>query len=194
MADPIKDGTGSGLNAKVGNKNRLHTHALSSTAASVATVTGDTFNVSSELITLTNTSSSSLLYIENTEASELSLTTLFINIGTSTGGVGKGLIKFHLNPTAGTLITEETDAQVLNRRVGDVADLKANAYKGGQGKTCTGGDEIELPHAGGAIPSEYVIPRGVSFALSYTPPAGNNSIQLQIGFLIIKNYDDYTVE
>ena len=194
MSEEIKDGTGTGNKVKVGDKNRLHTHSLSATAATVATATGDAFNVSSELVTLTSANESSLLYISNTETDMISVTTLFVNIGSSTGGTGNGLIKFHLNPTAGTLITDETAAQVLNRNVGDPTTLGVNAYKGAEGKTCTGGDVIQLPHAGGAIASEYILPRGSSFALSYTPLTSNTSVQIQIGFLVIKKYDSYTIE
>ena len=194
MSEEIKDGTGTGLKAKVGDKNRLHTHSLSASASSVATATGEAFNVSSELVTLTTDGESSLLYVFNNEEGPISVTTLFINIGTSTGGSGEGLIKFHLNPTSGTLITDETAAQVLNRSIGTSATIGINAYKGAEGKTCTGGDEVQLPSTGGAIPSEYVLPRGASFALSYTPPTGNTSVQVQIGFLVIKNYDSYTIE
>jgi hypothetical protein len=194
MSEEIKDGTGSGNKAMVGDKNRLHTHSLSASSASVATATGEAFNVSSGLITLTDTSESSLLYIENNEEDIISITTLFVNIGTSTGGSTEGLLKFHLSPTAGTLITDATEAQVLNRNIGNPITLAANTYKGAEGKTCTGGSEIQLPSTGGGIASEYVLPRGASFAISYTPPAGNTSIQLQIGFLVIKKYSSYTTE
>jgi hypothetical protein len=194
MANEIKDGTGSGQLAKVGDKNRLHTHSLSATAASVATATGDAFNVSSELITLTSDSESALLYIKNNEEEAISVTTLFVNVGTSTGGTGKGLIKFNLDPTGGTLISDETAAQVLNRSIGSPSTLSADTYKGAEGKTVSGGDEIELPSSGGAIASEYVLPRGAKFSLSFTPPTGNTSVQVQIGFLVIKKYESYTIE
>ena len=194
MSEEIKDGTGTGNKAMVGDKNRLHTHSLSATAASVATASGEAFNVSSGLVTLTSANESSLLYVSNTEEDIISITTLFINLGTSTGGSSEGTLKFQLNPTEGTLITDATEAQVLNRHVGNSINLSANAYKGAEGKTCTGGDSIQLPTTGGAIPSEYVVPRGSSFAVSYTPPAGNTSMKVQIGFLVIKKYSSYTIE
>ena len=190
----IQDGTGSGTKVMVGGRNRLHTHSLSATSASVAVATGDTFNVSSELVTLTSANESSLLYVSNNEVDIISVTTLFVNIGTSTDGTGEGLIKFHLNPTGGTIISDATAAQVLNRNISNNTVIALAAYKGAEGKTCTGGDEIQLPSTGGPIASEYILPRGASFALSYTPPAGNTSIKIQIGFLVIKKYNEYTTD
>lgn len=194
MGDSIIDGTGKGTGAKVGDKHRLHTHSLSASAASVATVTGDVFNVSSELVTLTTDSDSAALYIKNNEDESISVTTLFVNLGTSTGGVGKSLVSFHLNPTSGTIITEEVAAQVLNRNIGNSETLTVDAYKGAEAKTVSGGDIIQLPLNGGAVVSEYVLSKGSRFALSVTPPPGNTSMQIQIGFLVVKKYNSYTVD
>jgi hypothetical protein len=195
MSDSIiKDGTGTGASAMVGDKNRLHTHALSTTAASNATMEGDAFNVSSELITLTSANESALLYIKNNEDHSISVTTLFVNLGTSTGGSGESLISFKLAPTGGTLISDETAAQTLNRNIGNNTTLTAATYKGAEGKTITGGDTIQLPSTGGPITSEYVLPKGAAFSLSMTPPTGNTSMQVQIGFLVLRNYESYTIE
>jgi len=194
MGTSIEDGTGSRKGAMVGDKNRLHTHALAASASSVATVTGDAFNVSSELITLTSDSDSGLLYISNGEQEAISVTTLFVNFGTSANGVGKGLVSFYLDPTGGTLITEANEAQVLNRKVGAPETLTADTYKGAEAKTITGGNLIQLPSSGGPIASEYVLSKGACFALSVTPPPGNTSMQVQIGFLVIKKYNSYTID
>jgi hypothetical protein len=195
MSDSIiKDGTGTGSSAMVGDKNRLHTHALVTTAASNATVEGDAFNVSSELITLTSANDSALLYIKNNEDHSISVTTLFVNLGASTGGSGESLISFQLAPTGGTLISDETAAQTLNRNIGNNTTLTAAAYKGAEGKTITGGSTVQLPSTGGPIASEYVLPKGAAFSLSITPPTGNTSMQVQIGFLVVRNYESYTIE
>lgn len=190
----IEDGSGKGNVAKVGDQRRLHTHALSSSADSVATVEGDAFNVSSNLVTLTNDCESGLLYIKNNEEGPISVTTLFVNVSCSTGGTGSGIVRFYLNPTTGTLISNQTCAQVLNRNVGNNQTLAADAYRGIEGSTITNGDTIPIPNRTGSIPSEYVLSKGKSFALSYEPPSGNTNVQVQIGFLVIRNYKEYTID
>ena len=194
MGESVKDGTGTCIHAKVGDRHRLHTHALTTSTSSVASMRGDAFNVSSELVTLTSDSDSALLYVENNEDHSISVTTLFVNLGTSTDGSGKSLVSFHLNPNAGTIISDATPAQVLNRNVTNSETLDAATYKGAEGKTISGGDIVQLPLNGGPIVSEYVLPKGAKFALSVTPPTGNTSMVAQIGFLVIKNYDSYTIE
>ena len=194
MSDFIKDGTGSGRNAKVGVANRLHTHSLAVSVPSLATSLGDAFNVSSELVTLTTAGESALLYIKNNEEEALSIITEFVNIGTATGSTAKGIIKFYLTPSAGTIVSDATEAQVLNRSIGNTQTLTADAYKGAEGKTFTDGSIIALPSPGGAITSEYIIPRGTSFGLSYTPATGTTSQQIQIGFLVIRKYITHTTD
>ena len=195
MSNNIKDGTGTGRLAKVGDQNRVHTHALSASTSTVASVKGDAFNISSNLVTLTNDSEAALLYIQNNEDADISIITEFVNIGTSTGAPGvEGTTMFYLNPTGGTLISNAVEAQVLNRRIGDNETLDADTFRGVQGDTITGGNSIPIPSPGGAIASEYIIPKGASFALSYTPASGNTNIDIQIGFLVIKNYPSYTTE
>jgi hypothetical protein len=193
MSAIIKDGSGTGLTAKVGISNRLHTHSMSTPHTVVALEDGNAFNVSSELVVLTTDSESTMLYIKNNESFDISIITEFVNIGASTGGSGEGLVKFTLNPTGGTIISDAILAQTLNRRVGDSTTISLDAYKGSEGKTISGGSNIQLPSTGGAINSEYIIPKGSSFALSYTPPTSNTSIQVQIGFLVIKDNSQYTV-
>ena len=194
MSDFIKDGTGSGRNAKVGVANRLHTQSLAVSVPSLATSLGDAFNVSSELVTLTTAGESALLYIKNNEEEALSIITEFVNIGTATGSTAKGIIKFYLDPSAGTIVSDATEAQVLNRSIGNTQTLTADTYKGAEGKTFTDGSIIALPSSGGAIVSEYIIPRGTSFGLSYTPATGTTSQQIQIGFLVIRKYITHTTD
>ena len=180
----IEDGTGSGKSAKVGVQNRLHTHSLAADVGNVSAQNGDTYNIGSQLVTLTTANASGILYIENREDIDISLTTLFVNLGTSTGGSGKGTITFTLNPTGGTLISAAEDADNFNRKIGDANTVSLNAYRGVEGSTVVGGQVIELPTSGGALNSEYILPKGSSFALSYTPAVGNTSIDIQIGISI----------
>ena len=195
----IEDGTGTGLAAKVGVANRLHTHSLSSEASSVATICADAFNINSGLITLTSCCDSALLYIKNNEDNPIAITTEFINLGSSLDTCCaiislKGTLKFYLSSTTGTLISDASCAQVLNRLVGNSSLLTADVYKGAEGKTITNGNAIVIPGTAGVIPSEYILPKGATFAISFTPPAGNVSLPLTVGLLVIKDWNVFTQE
>lgn len=190
----LENGVGNADKARVDEGNRLHVHSLSAGSSSVAAAAGDSFNVSSELITLTNGGESGILYIKNNEKDLVSVTTVFANLDTSENGIGKSLISFYLDADAGTLISEESEAQVLNRRVGFFGTLAVDAFKGGEGKTITSNSVIRLPSSGGAIASEFILSKGASFGLSITPPTGNTSMRIQIGFLVIRNYQVYTTD
>ena len=195
----IEDGTGTGLMAKVGIQNRLHTHSLSTEASSVATICADAFNINTGLVTLTSCCESALLYIKNNEVNPIAVTTEFINLGSSLDACCaaislKGTLKFYLSSTTGTLISDASCAQVLNRLVGDSSLLVADVYKGSEGKTLTNGNAIVIPGGAGAIASEYIIPKGATFAISYTPPTGNVSLPLTVGLLVIKDWNVFTQE
>ena len=195
----IEDGTGTGLMAKVGIQNRLHTHSLSTEASSVATICADAFNINTGLVTLTSCCESALVYIKNNEVNPIAVTTEFINLGSSLDACCaiislKGTLKFYLSSTTGTLISDASCAQVLNRLVGDSSLLVADVYKGSEGKTLTNGNAIVIPGGAGAIASEYIIPKGATFAISFTPPTGNVSLPLTVGLLVIKDWNVFTQE
>lgn len=188
----IDDATGTGKQARVGVNNRLHTHSLAATTVNVATQEGDVFNVSSELVTLTTATASALLYIENTEDDDISIVSVSVNQGNSTNGVGKATISVFINPTGGTLISVAADAQVINRRLGDGNTISMIAFKGVEGSTITGGNELVIPGARTVFESEFVIPKGASFAVNYVPPPSNTSQPVSISAVVIKNYTNFT--
>lgn len=191
----IEDGSGTGRRSKVGVANRLHTHSLSVPVSTISTLNGDTFNVLSGFITLTNAADSALLYISSTEDRDVSLFLGSLRLGDSTGGTGKGTITVHLNPTGGTIVSNAVDADVNNRRIGDANTINLTAFKGVQGDTITGAAATEVyPTTGDDSKLEYIIPKGSTFALSYNPPTGNTSIDVEIQFFVIKNYATYTVD
>lgn len=191
----IKDGTGTGMGAKVGDFNRLHTHSLSATTANVASSNGDVFNVGSEIINFSDDTKTALLYLKNNEESDISITFIFLNLGTPTGTTSSGRFSFTLNPSTGTLVDNQVEAQCFNRRLGDAQTLNADCYQGVEGDTITNGTEIELPvAAGGAFESQFVLPKGASMSMSYTPPTGNTSMDVSMSVIIIRDYVRYTTE
>ena len=186
----IEDGTGTGLMAKVGIQNRLHTHSLSTEASSVATICADAFNINTGLVTLTSCCESALLYIKNNEVNPIAVTTEFINLGSSLDACCaiislKGTLKFYLSSTTGTLISDASCAQVLNRLVGDSSLLVADVYKGSEGKTLTGQGStilVYLPSTAVltlvSFDTVVVLPKGASIGLSWTPPSGMTSVKI----------------
>ena len=107
----IETGIGNGgYKAKVNTNNRLHTAAVITTEDARATKDGDSFNLSTGLITLTDAAQTSLLYIKNNEEKDLILDTVEIGFNTSTGGSTTDMIEIYSirTPTAGTLISDAT--------------------------------------------------------------------------------------
>lgn len=195
----IEDGTGKGFETKVDCLNRLHTHAFNVPLSSFATTRGDAFNISSGLVTLTSACESGLLYIKNNECDDIAVLTEFVDIGTSVNACCAvvtldGVIRFHLNSTTGTLISVASCACVDNRKIGNPTTLTADTFKGVEGSTLTNGSEVPIPTSTSTrnvIPSEWIIPKGATFAVSYEPPTGNASVDIQVGFFVVKNYSMY---
>ena len=188
MTIVIKNGVGNGNLAKVDESNRLHTHAFTIDTDTSACIQGDAFDICSGIVTLTNANEHAILYIKNNEDDDLIISLQFVNLGTSTGGVGKSTVTTYLNPTGGTLISDANNAGVLNRRVGDSTSLTADSFgASAQGKTLTGGDTISFPSSGFAANSPFVLPQGQSLAMSVTPPTSNTSMRVGIGFYIVRN-------
>jgi hypothetical protein len=192
MADIIKDGTGSGSVAKVDDNNRLHAEAIIATAQEWHAIQGDGYNVTSDTINLTDANDSAILYLKNNEERDVIVSGLFYQLGASTGGSGEAVIDVDLNPTAGTIISEATAATITNRNAGSANTLSANAYKGAQGKTATGGALIFSSYGAGVsrVPlndfGSIVLPKGKSMVVRVTPPGSNTSMNVQVAFQIMR--------
>jgi len=191
----IEDGTGSGRLAKVGVGNRLHTHSLAATTVEVATIEGNVFEVNSALVTLTTANESGILYIKNNEDKDIGIVITHVRLGASTSGVGSGTLFFNYNSTTGTLISVANAATVVNRNLGDSILLSADAFSGVEGSTITDGIVVGLPISESEEHQDvYVLAKSKSLAISYQPPTSNTSQQVQINFILIKNFPKYTIE
>ena len=187
----IDDGSGKGFSAKVDECLRVHTHAFTICADTSATINGDVFDICTGIITLTNAAESGLLYIKNNENDDLIISLQFVNLGTSTNGVGESTVTFYLSPTTGTLIACGCCLTALNRRIGASCTLTADILKGAQGRTITNGNAITFPSTGFASNSPFVMPKGSTFAVSVTPPTSNTSMPVAVGLFVIKNATKY---
>jgi hypothetical protein len=189
MAEIIKDGR-TGDTAKVDVNNRLHTNALSVDIILSETLNNNAYDISTNgLITLTTDTESALIYLKNNGDSDLVVTTVFLDSIASTGGVGAGSLKWYMNPDGGTIVDDASEALTINRRIGSPNNISADRYKAtGVGKTLTNGATINFPVNAGIstlFGKPFVVPKGQRFGVSYTPPAGNSSMGIQIGLLVI---------
>jgi len=181
----IQDGTGKGDFAAVTVNNRLKTTGVDLTLEEAATESGDTYNISSDEITLNTTGENVLFYVKSNEANNLLITNVIVNIKDYTGTDGQPEIKVYRDPTAGTIVTNAVAATQLNRNFGSAKTLDADLYQGVQGDTINGQSgtiQVYLPSTAAltfnAFSTGTVLPKGGTFAVSYTPPAGITSMKV----------------
>ena len=189
MAEIIKDGR-TGDTAKVDTNNRIHTQSLSVSATLHEHLESNAYDVSTgQLVDLGGVVDSGLIYVKNIGDLDLIVETIFIDTGNSNIADLAGTLTWHLNPDAGTVISEALAAQVLSRRIGSPVNISAQAYTAAVGgKTLSGGDTITLPfpqNAGVPFAKPFIIPKGQSFGVSYQAPVGTTSMDVQVGLLVI---------
>jgi hypothetical protein len=150
MAEEIKDGTGSGKVAKVDNNNQLHTFAVTETENQQSTRLGNSYNLNTGTIGLTSSTASGVMYFKNDEApvnGESSFVIDAIAIGIDNQGTQAGACNITIvrNPTGGTLISNAVAVDMnKNRNFGSSKELDSLVYKGVEGDTLTGGNDIAL--------------------------------------------------
>jgi len=188
----IKSGD-SGDVAKVDSDKRLQTKALSVGVPLESTLLGNSFCISSGIITITNATTNALLYFVSCECVDTVLTSLFLDFGDTTCATDtSGVVTFHHGPTGGTLISDACAATIINERIGDSQTLCGSAFKASAvSKTLTGGNAVTFPLVGDSFGVEFqegiVIPKAKAFGISWQPPAGNTSQPVEIGFRILRN-------
>lgn len=194
MAEEIIDGTGSGKRAQVDKSNRLHVHSVGETIAENASQNGDSYNINTGLITMTDATDSSLLYFKNQGENDLQISAVGYLLGGSTGGSGNIFATIVKNPTGGTIVSDAIDVAInQNKNAGSSNMLNVLAYKGGTGKTSTGGQDFYyslIPSAGRTYvvaTGNIVLPTGSSIAVKVQPQTGNTSMDVQI-FLAVTEY------
>lgn len=198
MSFTLRDGKGSGAEAKVTNDNRLSTAAITETEAVLAASKGERFNLNTGTITLTSANNTTLMYIQNQEDSDLVLQSVVYLLGNSTGGSGNATFNIIRNPTAGGIITNANTINInANYNFGSNRTLSANCYKGATGETVVSGGSTLLStllsSATGRIfigLDSIILPKGTSVAVNYTPPTGNTSQAVQVAFAAyVKTFD-----
>lgn len=188
----IKSG-GSGNTADVDDENRLRTFSVSQDETVHASGEGDSYSITSGIVTLTSDSTSYFLYFKNNDTVDWVIDNTVRRYGPSTGAPGAPLeSNIVLDPTGGTLIDSGTITTGLNLNIGSPNVLRGTVKVGGEGDTATGG--IALPpsliisdssitdFAAGPI----IIPPGSSAATGTTPATGNTSMKLQYNIILYR--------
>jgi hypothetical protein len=169
----LEDGGGSGKRCKVSSDNKLETRSVTLTEYEEAALNGRAFNANTEILALTGTGESALIYLKNNESQDVSIQGFFVGVGALSGTTSDSvLVRAYLNPTGGTLITDENEVTVVNRDAGSAKSFDFDCYKGGDGKTITGQDPVPILYQfqGGSSrvfgTVNLVIPRGTSIAVT----------------------------
>lgn len=187
MSIVIQDGR-TGQTAEVDSDNRLKTAATSQTASTSAAFNGDLFNVNTGTLNLTTANPSALLYLSNIDIADWVMTRVFYNAEVSTGGSGGWLAEVIANPSAGTLVSAGTAFLPANLNFGSAKLLTSTTLKGVEGSTITDGEvrvSTIVPASGVRVLISFdsiILEPGASIAVRITPPAGNTSLDIQVGF------------
>jgi hypothetical protein len=184
MPDMIRDGAGQGYLAKVNGNQRLYTNAITVSEDQQATKLGNSFNINSGIITLTDAADTPVLYVKNNEEQALHITAIAVGLGPSTGGSG-GIPKVTVirQPTAGTIVDNATAVDInSNRNFGSSNSLTVDAYKGATGNTMTDGTDhlILFQTANGRLFAtiDEILPKGSSIGIKIDPQASNTSMDV----------------
>jgi hypothetical protein len=188
----IEDGTGLGYVAKVLSTNRLSVAAAIVDEERESALLGEAWAVSSTLLTYTGVSNAALTYIRNDSTRDLIVDRIRLMLGTVTGGTGDWLLTQIRNPSAGTIITNASEAGVTNINHGSNTTPDGLFYKSSFAtitavnfNTLTGGTGSQFPIRSNEegqliIPTGRILPPGASFGILLQPPAGTTSANVNV--------------
>jgi hypothetical protein len=177
------DGTGTSNTAQVDERNRLRCRSVITEEATSRGKDEVAFNLNTGELTLTTADESAVMYFYNNESKAFHITALAVGLGPSTGGTSgePAKIKLVSEVTGGTIKSDASAVAInANRLVGSATSLTANVYKGGQGKTATGGSDSALFYQtpSGRLFANFTwfVPKGKAIAITVEPPTGNTSM------------------
>lgn len=183
----IQGANNPGNRAEVDNFGRIEAHAVSTSEQTDRAVIGETFNLNTGNITLTDALDTPIFFIKNDgEDRDLIVTRLFFTFGASAGGSGVINATVVRGPTGGSILTD-TALDIFNFNFGSGNTISVDVNIGATGSTVTGGSSPfrflftgdNQRHLIGF--DSIVLPRGASMAITLQPPTGNTSMIIQSG-------------
>ena len=187
----FQDGTGAGHWAEVDSKNKLHTLSTTRAENELATIEGDSYNVNTGIITLTNATETTVAYIKNNESRGLHIEAIAMGIGPAGGSPTTSEIERATvikNPTTGDIITNANVMPIHeNRNFGQTKTLSINEYVGATGETLVNGSEYLLVYTKddgrSFITIDTYLPQGKSIAINFKATTGTTSIAVYMAFI-----------
>lgn len=180
----VYDASGVGTGQKIGTDKRAWTSAVSKTEAFEATLEGDGYNINTGDIALTAGTASGVFYLKNNEDKDLVLEAIAIGIdgGATLTTPDNVLITFIRNPTAVSF--SAAVAQNQNRNFGSNKTLTVDTFKGAEGATVTGGDDIIQVYAfeksRSFISINLILPKGTSIAIKIDPNISSGTMAVYV--------------
>lgn len=192
MSVEIIDGSGKGYRASVDSDLRLSTTAVTESQFDNATLGGDSFNINTEFLTITNATETPLLYLKNNEDTDLVVEAWFVGTDASAGSATRlSLLKVYPNPTGGTIISGGADVTAVNRSIGSTETLDAVIKSGGDAFTLTTSTTPVLYQTQGSSARAFgtvhlSIKKGSSIAVTIQN-YGLTSLDVYTGFQVYKS-------
>lgn len=180
----IGDGSGKGIEAKVGSDNRLWVEAISRSEQLQASSEGNSYQIGTGLMTLTSANESAVLLLVNNEDRAMKITAVNATSSAMTGSSANVyLIKVYRK---GTALSAGVASAAGNNNFGSTKSLDATIETGGEAQTITDG----VAAGGFYIPNDtffhtelaWTLPKGSSMSITVTPGASNTSMPLSIVF------------
>lgn len=196
MATTIQDGTGTKLKLKVTNANRALVQSVVITEEDDAITRGEGYQIASGTQSFTGATETGVLYIKNNDDRDFVLDRAVLILGSAVGAGSTDDWAFTVlrNPTAGTTITNESNAGISNSNHGSANIPSVDAYKGSEGDTITDGSGATQPIKQSIdriiLPLGRRLSKGTTIGFKITPPAGTTSTKA----LVVTHwwYDDTT--
>ena len=191
----VKDGTGTGILAKVTQNNRLASESVVITGEDDAIRIGEGWQITSAPVAFTASTQSAILYVRNLDKRVLVLDRAVLVLGTATGAAGDWTFQVLRNPEdTGTIISNAVAAGISNSNHGSAKTPDVVAYRGVEGDTVDLGGlgtgvplPIQTQENRTVLPLGRQLPTGASIAFRLTPPPSTTAAT---GVLVTHFYYD----
>ncbi len=155
--------------AKINERGQMYIRGVFDTDQQASVIINNGWNLNTGTLALSSANESAVAYFKNTSVRDFLLVALAVGVGTRDAATETGVVTMVRNPTGGTVITDKTNMDMIqNRNFGSSVSLEGDAYKGGEGKTLTGGNDIAQFYQGSGrlfAGIDFSIPQGQSVGI-----------------------------